>query len=298
MALAMSCISCQQGKNSATESESDRQTTEVQDVETEPEVLSDSNPEFVRLAQPIKNYESDNSLEHESAWLKTTQKFLSAAYDSIYPGNAMGDVSGKADSMAEILEAEICSGNSLETTYDMLENLDYRYQFLQYKLASSNAKLIKSDSHYSDEVNSWMNLQTSLYDFFTNVAILSNFGGTIVNLNILNYRIKLQTIRLQSNNELIASKTSSVAALGNEIDNARNEFIRNLNARFDRIAENKELCEMADEYFANLALNKSQVLASLDSWLKVRLAKKDDTNNTIVFLHMLNKFLTLDLSAG
>lgn len=172
--------------------------------------------------------------------------------------NMVQTVLGELKSLADSL-----SGGS---TADMVQSGDITCAMYRYETAKEYCSKYSDNALYQEEMRDWLQLEKGLNDFYSNLAQVAYWQGSIVNVIISNTRGNVANLRQQDYSQLF--KGGKVAECPMPIAEARTNLIQEIND-----ARNVENPDAGEEFEKTLnALNESgdQVVALLDKWLASR----------------------------
>ena len=166
-----------------------------------------------------------------------------------------GELQARADSL---------SGGS---TMDMVESGELRCAMSRYQSANEYFGKYSDNPLYQEEMRDWLQLEKGLNDFYSNLAQVAYWRGSIVNVIISGAMADVATSRMDDYSQLF--KDGKFAECPMSVSEARTNLIEEINGARSVESENE-----GDEEFAKTvkALNESgdKVVALLDKWLASR----------------------------
>lgn len=166
-----------------------------------------------------------------------------------------GELQARADSL---------SGGS---TMDMVESGELRCAMSRYQSANEYFGKYSDNPLYQEEMRDWLQLEKGLNDFYSNLAQVAYWRGSIVNVIISGAMADVATSRMDDYSQLF--KDGKFAECPMSVSEARTNLIEEINGARSVESENE-----GDEEFAKTvkALNESgdKVVVLLDKWLASR----------------------------
>ena len=162
------------------------------------------------------------------------------------------------------MRADSLSGGS---TMDMVESGELRCAMSRYQTANDYFGKYRDNPLYQEEMRDWLQLEKGLNDFYSNLAQVAYWRGSIVNVIISGAMADVATSRMDDYSQLF--KDGKFAECPMSVSEARTNLIEEINGARSVESENE-----GDEEFAKTvkALNESgdKVVALLDKWLASR----------------------------
>ena len=166
-----------------------------------------------------------------------------------------GELQARADSL---------SGGS---TMDMVESGELRCAMSRYQSANEYFGKYSDNPLYQEEMRDWLQLEKGLNDFYSNLAQVAYWRGSIVTVLISGAMADVATSRMDDYSQLV--KDGKFAECPMSVSEARTNLIEEINGARSVESENE-----GDEEFAKTvkALNESgdKVVVLLDKWLASR----------------------------
>lgn len=191
----------------------------------------------------------------------------SEAIKSYWNGSHQGEDQSR---MAEIVFGEFKSlSDSLDggSTVDMMQSGEIMCAMYRYLTASEYCRKYRDNQLYQEEMRDWLQLENGLNEFYSNLAQVTFWRGSIVNVIISGTMCHLGEVRHADYLQLF--KDGKFAESSMPITEARTNLIQEIND-----ARSVELDDDADEDFKKILmdLNKSgdRVVELLDKWLVSR----------------------------
>lgn len=185
--------------------------------------------------------------------------YWSQIHKDVDPSQMVNTVFGELQARADSL-----SGGS---TMDMVESGELRCAMSRYQSANEYFGKYSDNPLYQEEMRDWLQLEKGLNDFYSNLAQVAYWRGSIVNVIISGAMADVATSRMDDYSQLF--KDGKFAECPMSVSEARTNLIEEINGARSVESENE-----GDEEFAKAvkALNESgdKVVVLLDKWLASR----------------------------
>ncbi len=183
------------------------------------------------------------------------------------------NASHQGEDQARMIETVFNEFNSLSdslgggSTVDMMQSGEIMCAMYRYMTANEYCGKYRDNQLYQEEMRDWLQLENGLNEFYSNLAQVAYWRGSIVNVIISGTMYHLAEVRHTDYLQLF--KGGKFAESSMPITEARTNLIQEIND-----ARSVEVEDDADEDFKQVltALNKSgdRVVELLDKWLVSR----------------------------
>lgn len=194
---------------------------------------------YERLTAAIKSYWQLNHQNEDEANMVNT---------------VFGELKALADSLG---------GGS---TVDMVQSGEISCAMHRYETASEYCGKYRDNPLYQEEMRDWMQLEKGLNDFYSNLAQVAYWQGSIVNVIISGSMSNIADLRQQDYSQLF--KGGKAAECPMPIAEARTNLIQEINDA--RSVENPDGSEEFEKTLKALNESGDKVVELLDKWLASR----------------------------